>query len=50
MFTSWGLYSPNKTAVGRFWNQEACGERYGDNQDRVRCELEPEIIPFAAFD
>jgi ubiquinone/menaquinone biosynthesis C-methylase UbiE len=38
-----------KEAVKRFWEDEACGERYGDEQDRMRYELEPEIIPFADF-
>jgi glycosyltransferase involved in cell wall biosynthesis/SAM-dependent methyltransferase len=45
-----GLAEPEKGAVERFWDTEACGERYGDDQDRVRYELEPEIIPFAGFD
>ncbi len=44
--------SPNKVskqAVKAFWNRGASGERYGDEQDRLRYELEPEIIPFADF-
>jgi ubiquinone/menaquinone biosynthesis C-methylase UbiE len=38
-----------KEAVRRFWNIAASGERYGDHQDRIRYELEPEITPFADF-
>lgn len=38
-----------KAAVRDFWEAEACGERYGTDQDRVRYELEPEIIGFADF-
>lgn len=38
-----------KERVRRFWESEACGERYGHDQDRVRYELEPEIIDFADF-
>jgi ubiquinone/menaquinone biosynthesis C-methylase UbiE len=44
-----GAKGAAKGAVKRFWEEEACGERYGDDQDRVRYELEPEIIAFAAF-
>ncbi len=36
--------------VRQFWEAEACGERYGDDQDRVRYELEPEILRFADFE
>ena len=36
-------------SVREFWEAEACGERYGDEQDRIRYELEPEIEPFAKF-
>jgi SAM-dependent methyltransferase len=36
--------------VRAFWQAEACGERYGDEQDRVRYELEPMIEPFARFE
>lgn len=39
----------DKEAVRDFWESEACGERYGADQDRVRYELEPEILPFADF-
>lgn len=39
-----------KDDVKAFWEQEACGERYGDDQDRVRYELEPEILRFAEFE
>lgn len=38
-----------KQDVRAFWETEACGERYGDEQDRRRYELEPEIIAFADF-
>lgn len=38
-----------KQRVRDFWNAEACGERYGDEQDRIRYELEPEIAEFARF-
>jgi ubiquinone/menaquinone biosynthesis C-methylase UbiE len=44
------MRSGNKQAVKRFWEQESCGERYGSEQDRVRYELEPEILEFANFD
>ncbi len=33
-----------------FWEREACGERYGAEQDRLRYELEPEILGFADFE
>lgn len=39
----------SKRAVKDFWEQEACGERYGADQDRLRYELEPEILAFADF-
>lgn len=39
-----------KAEVREFWDAEACGERYGDEQDRIRYELEPEILAFADFD
>jgi SAM-dependent methyltransferase len=40
----------NATAeVKLFWEEEACGERYGAEQDRRRYELEPEILAFADF-
>lgn len=35
--------------VHEFWDREACGERYGTEQDAVRYRLEPEILPFADF-
>lgn len=38
-----------KELVAAFWQSEACGERYGSEQDRVRYDLEPEIISFADF-
>lgn len=40
----------NKEAVAAFWDAEACGERYGADQERVRYELEPQIAGFAAFE
>ena len=40
---------PDKRAVAQFWEREACGERYGDDQDRIRYELEPEIHRVAHF-
>ncbi|MDP8975698.1 MAG: methyltransferase domain-containing protein [Actinomycetota bacterium] len=39
-----------KAAVERFWDEEACGERYGRDQDRTRYVLEPEIMNFARFE
>ena len=39
-----------KEQVRDFWEEEACGERYGAEQDRLRYELEPEILRFADFD
>ena len=39
----------DKLAVAQFWEREACGERYGDDQDRIRYELEPEILRVADF-
>ena len=39
-----------KEDVKGFWEQEACGERYGVEQDRLRYELEPEILRFADFE
>jgi ubiquinone/menaquinone biosynthesis C-methylase UbiE len=38
-----------KEAVKQFWNRAASGEIYGDQQDRIRYELEPEIVTFADF-
>jgi len=35
--------------VRAFWEAEACGERYGADQDRIRYQLEPEILAFADF-
>lgn len=35
--------------VRAFWEREACGERYGDEQELVRYRLEPEIVHFADF-
>lgn len=40
----------DKREVKAFWETEACGERYGPDQDRVRYELEPEILSFAGFE
>ena len=42
--------SVDKDAVRGFWETEACGERYGAEQDRLRYEIEPEILKFADFD
>ena len=39
-----------KNDVKGFWEKEACGERYGVEQDRLRYELEPEILTFADFE
>lgn len=39
-----------KDVVARFWEQEACGERYGDRQEEVRYRLEPEILRTARFE
>lgn len=39
-----------KEDVRRFWEDQACGERYGADQDRLRYELEPEISAFASFE
>lgn len=41
---------PAKQSVADFWEREACGERYGEQQDRVRYQLEPEILRVAQFD
>jgi SAM-dependent methyltransferase len=41
--------SSDKEAVRDFWDSEACGERYGEDQDRLRYEMEPEILAFADF-
>ncbi len=40
----------SKANVKGFWEQEACGERYGEEQDRIRYEIEPEILRFAGFE
>lgn len=40
----------NKSEVKAFWETEACGERYGPDQDRLRYQLEPEILSFAGFE
>jgi ubiquinone/menaquinone biosynthesis C-methylase UbiE len=36
--------------VASFWEDEACGERYGAAHDKTRYRLEPEITGFANFD
>lgn len=41
--------SSAKQAVADFWQAEACGERYGADQERVRYTLEPEIERVADF-
>lgn len=38
-----------KDDVRAFWELQACGERYGAEHDRIRYELEPEILRFADF-
>ena len=43
------MRSGTKQSVREFWNSEACGERYGPDQDRLRYQLEPQISPFADF-
>jgi ubiquinone/menaquinone biosynthesis C-methylase UbiE len=43
------LRAPTKENVREFWQAEACGERYGADQDRIRYEFEPEILDFADF-
>lgn len=40
---------PDKQLVADFWEREACGERYGDEQDEMRYRLEPEIVLAAQF-
>ena len=44
------MTSVKKEDVRGFWEREACGERYGDQQDQLRYELEPEILSFARFE
>ncbi len=44
------MTSVRKEQVKAFWESEACGERYGADQDRRRYELEPEILDFADFE
>lgn len=39
-----------KQSVADFWQRQACGERYGEHQDKVRYELEPEILRVAQFE
>lgn len=39
-----------KGKVAAFWDAEACGERYGDDQEQRRYKLEPQIIGFAGFE
>lgn len=39
-----------KAAVHDFWDREACGERYGSEQERKRYALEPEVLEFARFE
>lgn len=41
--------SRTKRAVAEFWDREACGERYGENQETTRYSLEPEILRVANF-
>lgn len=42
--------SGSKRDVAEFWETEACGERYGEDQAEVRYRLEPEILDFARFE
>lgn len=42
-------HSSTKAAVRAFWEAEACGERYGTEQERLRYSMEPEILTFADF-
>lgn len=44
------MKSVDKSDVKAFWETEACGERYGAEQDRLRYQIEPEILDFADFD
>ena len=44
------MRSATKEQVRAFWEREACGERYGAEQDRRRYELEPQILEFADFE
>jgi SAM-dependent methyltransferase len=39
----------SKRLVRAFWNSEACGERYGIDQEEIRYRLEPHIVSFADF-
>lgn len=39
----------SKGAVAAFWEQQACGERYGSKQEEIRYRLEPEILATADF-
>lgn len=41
---------PAKQSVADFWEREACGERYGVQQDQVRYQVEPEILRVAQFE
>jgi len=43
------LPDERKHQVAAFWEREACGERYGAEQDAVRYQLEPEILKVADF-
>lgn len=43
------MHRVTKDDVRRFWEAEACGERYGEAQDRLRYEMEPDIVSFADF-
>lgn len=38
-----------KPQIRDFWEHEACGERYGEDHERVRYQLEPEVLQFADF-
>ncbi len=43
------MSSVDKEDVKEFWEKEACGERYGPQQERLRYEREPDILSFADF-
>lgn len=45
----WETVEDQKADVANFWEREACGERYGTDQDVIRYALEPEILATADF-
>jgi hypothetical protein len=40
---------PRRSKDATAWESEACGDRYGVQQDRRPYELEPEIVSFTDF-